>query len=77
MILKVTVKFFDDMFGVFFIIYNCVFYDNVSPAVLIDEGVNGLFYNITMADNDTIGLEWKSLIFIKSGTFSEKGYVFP
>jgi len=42
------------------IISNCVFYDNVSPAVLIDEGVNGLFYNITMADNDTIGLEWKS-----------------
>ena len=42
------------------IISNCVFYENVSPAVLIDEGVNGFFYNITMADNDTIGLEWKS-----------------
>jgi len=41
-------------------ISNCVFYDNVSPAVLIDEGVNGQFYNITMADNDTIGLKWKS-----------------
>jgi len=41
-------------------ISNCVFYDNASPAVLIGEGVNGLFYNITMADNDTIGLEWKS-----------------
>ena len=34
------------------IISNCVFYDNVSPAVLIDEGVNGLFYNITVADNN-------------------------
>ena len=42
------------------IISNCVFFENASPAVLIDEGVNGLFYNITMADNDTIGLEWKS-----------------
>lgn len=42
------------------IISNCVFYDNVSPAVLIDEGVNGLFYNISMADNDTIGLQWES-----------------
>ena len=41
-------------------ISNCVFYDNVSPAVLIDEGVNGLFYNITIADNDTIGLQWES-----------------
>jgi hypothetical protein len=41
-------------------ISNCVFYDNVSPAVLIDEGVNGFFSNITIADNDTIGLQWKS-----------------
>jgi hypothetical protein len=41
-------------------ISNCVFYDNVSPAVLIGEGVNGLFSNITIADNDTIGLQWKS-----------------
>ena len=41
-------------------ISNCVFYENASPAVLIDEGVNGLFSNITIADNDTIGLQWKS-----------------
>jgi hypothetical protein len=41
-------------------ISNCVFYDNVSPAVLIDEGVNGLLSSLTIADNDTIGLQWKS-----------------
>jgi hypothetical protein len=42
------------------IISNCVFYDNVSPAILIGEGVNGLLSNLTIADNDTIGLQWKS-----------------
>jgi len=41
-------------------ISNCVFYDNASPAVLIGEGVNGLLSNLTIADNDTIGLQWKS-----------------
>ena len=41
-------------------ISNCVFYDNASPAVLIGEGVNGLFFYNTVADNDTIGLQWKS-----------------
>ena len=41
-------------------ISNCVFYDNVSPAILIGEGVNGLLSNLTIADNDTIGLQWKS-----------------
>jgi len=39
---------------------HCVFYDNVSPAVLIGEGVNGIFSNITVADNDTIGIQWES-----------------
>ena len=42
------------------IISNCVFYENASPAVLIGEGVNGLLSNLTIADNDTIGLQWKS-----------------
>ena len=41
-------------------IYNCVFYDNASPAVLIGEGVNGLFFNSTIADNDSVGFQWKS-----------------
>ena len=39
---------------------HCVFYENVSPAVLIGEGVNGIFSNITVADNDTIGIQWES-----------------
>ena len=41
-------------------IFNCVFYENASPAVLIGEGVNGLFFNSTIADNDSVGFQWKS-----------------
>ena len=41
-------------------ISNCVFYDNVSPAILIGEGVNGWFFNNTVADNDSVGFQWES-----------------
>jgi len=42
------------------IISGCVFYDNASPAVLIGEGVNGLFFNNTVADNNPVGFQWES-----------------
>jgi hypothetical protein len=42
------------------IISNCVFYENASPAVLIGEGVNGLFFNNTVADNNSVGFQWES-----------------